>query len=527
MYRQKTHKLRRITAGDYSAFTPSATGGGGSAADDGALALGISNSNYYSILVNSFITGRSNKLLLAVRTLLMQSSIHFPDVQFNGIEYEEQIVNREWNRIRSSEPPLGCDSVLQNRLALLDYLICGIGFTQFYIENGYPKMANLDMLDCCWDPLVRLPSQMTWVAFRVRKPKYYWEQLLGKKAADRGMSPDYPIEMIYYYDIEGAEGTWHMFRSHGENGIDDKAVFSGNNPYFYYVQDDKVPFLPVESMFHLELPSVRLPIGVVEQMIPNQLALHNTEAHINAVVERGKPFYEHERGAHDENAMKRFLKGDVAAIIDRVPGKGPMEVRPPLEVSQSTLAWQNYQDTQFMSQSGADPYVFSSVQPGTKFAAQVNAQQGAAGLMSTNTTRDYVKFLERGVRKFLAVGKRLDNKPITIQIGKAHLEFNEDDPVGQYLRPDAEIFIRDNTTAYMPREQQISEALADVQLAIQLAPIYPNAVGEAFKEYLLARGVKDVDARMAQLGGMAMSAGATNGQTPPNGATAGASQGGM
>ena len=155
-FKDKVYKMRRIVAGDIAAFG----GGQGSGQEDQGESFIRDIRNFPSILITGSISGRSNQILQALRSLLYQTAFTNPDIEFDDIEDIEEILNSQWCKIRMGEPPRGSNTRHHMRLALLDAMISGIGWQQVGTERGIPATRNVDCLDMVWDQSarVRVPS---------------------------------------------------------------------------------------------------------------------------------------------------------------------------------------------------------------------------------------------------------------------------------------------------------------------------------------------------------------------------------
>lgn len=151
---------------------------------------------------------------------------------------------------------------------------------------------------------------------------------------------------------------------------------------------------------------------------------------------------------------------------------------------------------EIVAQGGANPYTAGSPVEGVSFASEVAAIQGMAGLMAANISKDLSAFWERVSRKFLAIGSLYDDSPITIRLDELELQFDEYKPIKDYLIPDADILVQEDTMQFKGKAQEIQEAVILLQTAQSLVDRFPQALPLAFERFLRAQRIKNVDAWM-------------------------------
>lgn len=500
-YKHKVHRLRRIVAGDTDALSGV---GIGAAIDTDAEHYNKRRDDFYDIFVNETISGRSNQLLQHIRSQVLQTSFQFPEIEMTGLDEQSEALNESYFRIRMGNEPMGCNAQEQLKLTLYDFLVGGLGWGRIGIKNGMPGVFHADTLDMIWDQQARIMTDIRWCAQRIRQPAYYWRGLYGSKA---GISPettdDELVELTYYYDIID-NGRHVIFNFEGLDA--QTPVKDEENPYYYIVQGQKIPFLPYESANLMMLPSVRLPYGVVEQMLPAQLAIHQAEEYIYDVIERCKGHFEYEIGTYepeDEKAMRE--NGEIGLTLRRKSGKQPGTWIPPQDPPPSIYAWRDQNEREMTAQSGDNPYQSGNVAPGIQYASEVAAIQGNAGLMAASIAKVNASLWERIAKKFLAAGDLYDDMPITIRdlpvpgsTATIDMDFNQQNPVAQFLRPDATLAIHEDSMKFKSREQKIAEAKEKFQTALTVAQLYPNAIKTGYKKYLKAFGERNVEEWMAQ-----------------------------
>jgi hypothetical protein len=135
---------------------------------------------------------------------------------------------------------------------------------------------------------------------------------------------------------------------------------------------------------------------------------------------------------------------------------------------------------------------------GISYASEVNAIQSQAGLTAGVVARAHAAHWERTVTKYLATCYLYDDMPVRLRYDDVVLEFGPDDPVRDFLQPDAKVVVREDSMSYAPREQEMVQASNLLTIATGLAQLYPQGVGEAYKKVLEANGIKNTGKWMEQ-----------------------------
>lgn len=493
-YFHKLYRLRRLVAGDVDALEDA-----GSQQDPTNDLRREQMSRYGNILNKDFEEGRSNKLLQTIRTLALQVSHKFPEVEFEDLEPEEAAVNVGYLKRVLSAQPVGCGAVQQMQRVLLDYLTGGLGFAWVGIKKGRPIIRAVDTLDMAWDLTAPTIAECRWMSCTVPGSLGDWIDQFGAApfakyiGKNRESQADTPIDLEFYYSVEGGEGLYRVLFKTGDEDVDTEAVWTGKNPCFFDIDGEIEPFLPFESMFFMELPSVGQPIGLTEQMLPSQVALWRVEKTIRDLVDLPS-FWESEEGAFDDEEYAKFISAEGPGVaIKRKGGKPGMELKSGAVLMQPLLDWRGYHAQEMTAQGGANPYASGAPVEGTTYAAEVNAIQGAAGLMAGAIAKDNDGMWSRVLRKVLAKGAAYDERKIVLHINGVPSEFGPQFPIGPYLKPLAEMVITEDSTQFQPREMRIQAAVRDLDVALKVAAIAPNAPIEAFQDFLKAKGEKNID----------------------------------
>ncbi len=512
-FRQKIYDLRRLVAGDMSPIMP-----GSRAVEDGegqALHQFQSGQEFYDFIVLNWQEGRSNKLLQTIKTLLMQTSYYFPEIEFQDLPPALGTLNALYCRQRLGDSPRGCNARDHMRMASLDYMIAGIGWVKACIRADRPVLAHCDTLDMTWDRTVRLPCEIRWASCRYREPLSVWVEMFGPRSFTEYLSADpladqQILELEWYYDVDGDQGTWCVLDPRS-----DQPIHHGPNPYYFQEQSRRIPFLPYEPCYLLNLPSLRVPIGLVEQMLPAQINLWQAEDHIRTSIERGAGFYTVGKDALSPEEKQKFEDGEIGTIVELNPQAGPLQAQSGIGIQQQVMAWREMNNLELIAQGGANPFSAGAPVPGVSYAAEVNAIQGQSGLMAGNIGKDLAAFWQRAVRKYLAVARLYDDQPMTLTIDGADLEFGAQNPIRRFLRPDADVLVKESTMQFKPQQQKIQEATLKLQTAMSVAQIYPNALPLAFEDWLVALGEKSPERWMSKEGVTPMNTGAPQSQQIP------------
>lgn len=491
-FRRKVYDLRRLVAGDYSSIMPAP-----SASPD---EHSITSTDLYDFIVLQVSDGRSNKLLQTIKTLMMQTGYYFPEIEFENLNPTPATLNAEYCKQRLGEAPRGCNARDHMRLSLLDYMVGGIGWVKACIRDDRPALVHCDTLDMTWDRTARLPCEIKWASCKYREPLHVWIDMFGSKSFQTRLikgdyvGPEQVVELEWYYDVDGPDGSWYVFDTQNM----DEPIHKGTNPYYFMDANRKMPYIPYEPMYLLQLPSLRLPIGLAEMMLPHQIGVWEAETNIKTTIQRGAPFYQVTEGALNDEEKQKFEDGDIGTIVEMKPNMGSIIPSQGINVSPQVMQWREMNNIEIISQGGANPYAAGAPVQGVSYAAEVNAIEGNSGLMAGNIAKDLAAFWQRAVRKFLGAAKLYDDQPILLTVDGADLTFDGYNPIKRFLRPDADVLVKESTMQFKPREQKIQEALLKLQTSQAMAQIFPKAPAMAFEDYLVALGEKNPTAWLEQ-----------------------------
>lgn len=519
-YRRKAHDLRKIVAGDYSRVDPEAPSQIDVEVPPDQERVNLSE--LYDIMTVNFEEGSSNLMLKSIRGLTMQVSFKFPSIEFQEVSPLEADVMSLYLKARLGFHPRGCDAADQMRLALLDYIISGLGWVWCGIQMGKPVVKYVDSLDVSWDLGAKIVTDIRWVSVRVKEPLAYWIELFGKKAfadechagGDDDAYLEKTIELMFYFDVEGDKGTSAVFRSKS-NGVTGDPIELTDNPYTIEIDGYPKPFLPLEPIYYMTIPSVRNPVGLAEMMLPHQLATREAEKYMRTVIKRGAPWVDVVDGTYDEDELEKLEAGEAGAIITRKKeSTSSAEIKQPLSIPKEIAQYYEHNEQELIGQGGNNPYAFGKVD-GVSYASEVHAIEGNAGLTAANLATDHGGHYVRVVKKTLANAVKYDDMPIVLIYDETKLAFGPSDPIGKYLRPDAVPVIAEDSLMFEPREKRIERSLALLKVAQSVYAIAPQSLTLAYEEVLRAFGVQNVKEHFEPpVGG--------TGAPPPPGSSAGA-----
>jgi hypothetical protein len=459
----------------------------------------------YEVHVTDVREGRSNQMWQGIKTLALQTAFKYPLVDFEDLTPEEAAINQQYLKIITGRPPRGCNAVDAGRLALLDSLIGGAGATRLIFNDGRPAVDWCDVLDLTWDTGAKLIPNIKWVSIKVRRSLYEWIEEYGEKhfaddlnATDKEDVLDKRIELEFYYDTDGEKGHHCVLRREGV--VDVTVIDKGDNPF--YASDDGFPqpYLPINFIYFMQLPSVKFPVGLCEFMLPHQISIWQQELNFSNTTKRGNQHFSVEKGSMEEADYQAFLNNKTQGVIQRKAGMAPPVVIPGMEISEADRLWYQQNVQQLVAQSGANPYAGGDRVQGVEFSSEVSAIQSAASLTAGVVSKDMAAHWERTMLMLLQAGAVYDTSPIKIRIGETTLEFDEEEPIKMFLRPDGDLVVRENSFAYTPAAQRVSEAantitVAQTALAVG-GPRFMPFFERALEEFLRAKGEKDIGAWM-------------------------------
>lgn len=506
LWRRKVHGLRKTVAGDHSQFgrpaqryDPLDSESSTSFDDKMIWSAQPTTGDLYDVLVMDYESGRGNELLVAARTLLYTVSFGQPRVTFDNLDEVSAAFHAAYLARRLRE----CNAHHHYQLALLDAIVGGMGWVLCNFERGVPGLRHADSIDVTWDLSPRLSQDIRWASVRVRQPLWWWINEFGRKAVLNATgaqrmsdysSEDALVTMEYYYSTEGGKGR-HAIWPRSRGLLTPKPIHSGENPFRYDLDGHEIPFLPLRPCTILNMPSVRFPVGLIESMLPSQIASWEAEATIREIVSRGKPWYEIAAGTMTSAERKKWSRGETGAGID-VAQLGGIRMQDGMKLPDALITWLQINRQGHATSSGITPYSAGRIAEGIQFASEVNAIEGNSGLVAGMAARRHVEHWEQGIRALIWTGAKYDDMPMRLRIDGElwALGQNPDDvSPSDLLDPHAEPTVREDDLRYTPMVEQMMRWRTVLQDVVPLASVFPNAVVEAMRRYLRAAGELDVE----------------------------------
>lgn len=480
--RRKVYRLRRLVAGDSSVV-----GGPSAKTESDAAGRAAEFADFY---VDSVREGRSNRLLEVVRTILYQSTFQLPAIEFMDINPELASINETAVSTLLGDPPRGCAALSQLRRSLVDYLIGGIGWARITFDHvtAIPGVAYVDAIDMLWDNRATSPEKMRWAAARVRECGSVWKQLFGNKGTVGKLGDEEVREVALYYDTDTGDNGAYAAYLVGGDGSSWELIETTDNPFYFQIDGYRIPFLPYEPIYYVWLPSVRYPVGIVEMALADQLAVWQSEDTLGNVVQRMPPWYAVQEGSMDEEAVQAFLDGEVGSIVEYKPGTAPPAQMGGGDVPRTLLERLQYHEKRMVGQVGVNPYASGAPVGGVQYATEVVAISQNASLNAQTVARAFAVFFARVVRKFMGALSVYGDFDIVLRINQVPVQFGPQDPLGQYIAPDAKFQVKEDSGVFISRQDKVKEASSLLQVAMALQQQFPNALPLAFRKLLLAMG---------------------------------------
>lgn len=497
-WRRVVYRLRKLAAGDKSVV------GIGVAQEEGQkpeteenLKAIPTGDEFPNVVPTTVDDGLSNGLWEMLKTFAMQVSYRMPEIDFENLSAEETMVNNAYLKRILGTGPHGCNAVDHMRLALLDYLIGATGFVWVSVDGtGKPSIEYVDCLTVTWDISNPILTDMEWVSRKVREPFWKWQEMFGAQAfADLNLGHDDLVELEWYYDRQGPDGHHYILHlsEGGRDGAEARVIEKGVNPFYATIGGQKKPFLPCEAMYFMQVPSVRFPMGLMQNMVAHQLPIWRMEENFREIAKRGKGYFAVEEGAMSDDDAKIFQQNKSASVIKVKPGKTPPVVVPGLEIRQTDMAFYQHHQAQMQRMSGANPYSGGGRVDGVEFASEVQEIAAAASLTAGVVSKDHAEHWQGVIRKVLYAGALYDTNPYSFHMDGVDIQFDPAQfPIRLFLQPEADVVVRENSGAFKPRRDAIIEASQDIEVALKLANVFPNMLAKAAEGYVRARGVENV-----------------------------------
>lgn len=456
----------------------------------------------YQVMMKDFQAGLSNGILEGIRTLTVKTAYAMPAIEAEGLHDIEAAIISLYLGVRMGDAPRGCNAVAHHRRSLLHFLIDGVGTTWNTMMEGKPVVPHIDNMDVTFDVDATLWSDHRWRGCYVRRSLGEWldefdeshfQDILDKSAeSDRSDVLDQVVELHYYFDASGFDGTYCVCRVEAFQDEDMDPILLEANPHYHKIDGFRQPFIPIDMMMFMELPQAPMPIGVVEMAAPHAIMQRLYERVSQITALRSTPFWWAQKGSIDEDAQEQFERGEPEALIFGEQGSQPPIHVASGEMSRTMAMLMADRKQAIVTMMGANPYSSGDKVEGIKYAHEVAAIQVNSGLVEGSAQIEHVGQWKRNARMALWNGKLYDQSPLNLNLDGDVVAFGPKNPIGQYLRGDADLVIADDSTAYASKGQRIQDAEAFVAFAAEVAKVAPGALPMAVERGLRAFGVRNV-----------------------------------
>lgn len=509
-FKKKIHKLRRIVAGDRTALYDDVLAEN---YDSGARQQRPFRLDLPDILVEVYGEGENNAMLSILKTLVFQTAYTFPAVKLEGVTDEEQIVNAHYLKQKLG-PTIkgGCEFVDQIRIALFDFVIGGIGAVQVSADSdGIPYVRWRDTIDVRWDQQARLPSEIEWISVTNVEPLGVWldmfpdskwlqDKVMKHHADNRANVEDFATELEFYYDVSGKEGSYIVFGREGDNRYTEDPLYEGPNPHKMKVGEVLKPFLPFEMMFFMSIPSVRLPIGLAEMILPAQMAIWEAERHIRSTTKGGRAAYVIPEKGLDSEGKKVFEQSLENSILWWKDNTMQPSQLAPLEISPGVQEELQRNLAEINRQAGISDYSMGQKADGVETATEARYIAGQGQLTTGTVASANARLCQAALTKFLWIAKRFDKNSFSCQVNGHEYKFGPRTilgPVSRYLKPEAELTVSQDSTRFRSTDEEVAQARMDIEVSqIAAQAGFPNALQAALRKFYEAIGDEDITERL-------------------------------
>jgi hypothetical protein len=521
LFKKKVHVLRCITLGDYSAIDYEAPSQG-----DGLKRRGLklNDEKFGEILVLDFQEGGTNLVLQNVRTLIKQAAFRMPSIEFEDIPPESGDFNALYLKKRLGSGGNGCSAQDHMTLALIDYIIGGFGWVWSCFDNDKPIVKFVDTLDVIWDTQAKLISEIKWIAVAQTETLAFWLDLFGKdarrvwdwefqkhRADESDVWMDETKTVIYYFDLEGPEGTYCVLREdlcRGDEKDDADVLEHRANPHQSREDGYPRPYLPVIAEYFMVVPGSKWSVSLVDMMLAQQAALKRADNQVQTALDYCNPYWDVETGAYDEPELKKLESGVAGVVVQRKAGKPPAQWVPGPEIPKTTLEVREIARRELTGMGGADPYASGTTVSGTKYAVEVEAIKEAGSLMANSLALDHAVHWQKVATAFLWMGAEFDLGPLRLKYRGEVLTFDANNPIGKYLRPDGDAVVSEDNTQFASKQTRMALAQSMLQVAIQMSAVAPSSAKVLYERYLRAAGERNIQQHFEQPPMMALPGGA-------------------
>lgn len=477
VHKHKMNRLRQMLFG----------AGVGVSLDPSAQVYGEADA-YGDVFIDRFDDGRSNRLLKSLKILIQKITFTSPIVSVHSVDDAIGLLNSAYLQDVITRTNAG--KAIES--ALWDALIVGRGIVFVGFEDDH-VIDFVDFRDALYHPCQ--DNDIYWFARRVKMTAYKAEQIFGELIAkffSQNVHADDIICLLDYYDVdENERRIYYLGNQHSLSPSPNMMIYKGDSPY------SELPACFIDA---LRPPGVRLPIGVVEMVLPNQMAKWEAERVEKEIIRRTVPFYTARKNALTAEQRALFEDGEVASIVEVESGDpaSAIYLHSMGNVSPSFSSYSAEQVNEILQHSGVEPYSAGGRMEGVAFASEVTAIIANAGLTSAWMSKKQAALWEAVLQKALVNGAKFDTHPFKTQFDGETITFDALNPINEYLAAEGKVIVSEDMMSFKPKNEQIMEALQALNVSIGLAEYFPNALAIDFKKYLTARGVKNLNEYFSQ-----------------------------
>ncbi len=505
----KWETLRQITNGDLSPIGMMSDQTMTSRGDEKVPANAIEGAvSREQTNVRSITLGATNSIQATLKSICQQLSMQAPTFDFKNIQGEVEQFHREYMEMVWSETE-GCDAVSSFEQSIWDMLICGVGFPGVTLSGtGRPVVTRYMPDRVLWDRVETI-QKGRWCAIWETRRAQEWADMFESAAAKEALSDfiekNEPVELVFYYDVEGEDGTSAVFMA-SDNDASEEPIDGPTDSPWYVIREitervsKKELFLPFVPLVYSNPSGAATPVGLVEMALPSQLFLFAAERakvrHLSMKSHLVVNTTSLGSKSRDELAKGNVpdvweSNGDAATLLSIV-------APPPLDPA---LLDHEEQCRAFLKVVSEDSPYSSGIPQGVEFAREVDAiqSQGVQGLSSLRIK--VARVVEAVATRFLWLASEMDTEPIRLSLGGTILSFDEEDPIAGYLDPHAGPVVSEDSMRYRSPQERLGAELSKANFLAQYGlPQVALEVGvQAFGDKKLSSLVSNAQQELQQL----------------------------
>lgn len=464
----------------------------------------------YARFVRDFPEGIPNLIQEKLTVLVDSVSFAAPLIDFEGLGVLETAANTGYLKMVMGPEPRGCAAKQSLDMALWDMLISGIG--PIWVTMSGPTFKPVvrwpDLRDCFWDPFKPIPSHR-FRAVRVKMPLYVWvdeyserpfKDILEKchDAKSREAMLQRDMALLFYYDVDSVEGTYAVVRM-DKLGETDKAKLEQAfldhdvNPYWDATDGYRRARLPISLQYLHQFPGTWFPFSRVALMMPYQISTVMMKKVMQESLMRGKGYWERVQGRLDDDMYEQWLAGETGGVVT-VKESGALKWVDGGKVPVEALKIYQMDEEGLDRNSAVSPFKNGGRVEGIEFAAEVQEIGAQAEMGTMKIAQAHALQYAEVAGLLLTMGALYDERPMVLRMpyeGEEEvLTFGPDNPIGAILRPDASPIISEDSMRFASRSTRRAQAAENMQVAAQVQPVAPGAVGEYFRDFVDATGKK-------------------------------------